>query len=358
METGRTRNACEAPGFSRDRARRGLATAVSIGFVLGATPASGDDGQPRFCSATATAQFAACLNEVRDDLFTARAVCVNVVDGEEREECVRDAEAERGEGNQLCREQYRARRELCAALGEDRYDPDFDPAHFDDDFTNPTNPNPYFPLGIGNRWTYAGGDETVSVVVLDETKLIDGVTCLVVNDRVEEDGELVEDTDDWVGQRKDGSVEYCGEIARNFETFEGDEPEEPELVDIEGSWKAGRDGLSGTLFPGAPVEGAVYRQEWSPGNAEDAARVLSTRYGPGRAPGLDAHVPGDLAELLCEAGDCVVTGEFTPLEPDAFERKYYARGIGLFLEVDAESGDIVQLVDCNFDPRCAALPAP
>ncbi len=53
-----------------------------------------------------------------------------------------------------------------------------------------------------------------------------------------------------------------------------------------------------------------------------------------------------------------MTGEFTPVEPDAFERKYHAVGIGTFLEVDPESGDIVQLVDCNFDPKCALLPAP
>ena len=53
-----------------------------------------------------------------------------------------------------------------------------------------------------------------------------------------------------------------------------------------------------------------------------------------------------------------MAGEFTPIEPDAFGRKYYARGIGLFLEVDPEDGDVVQLVDCNFDARCAALPTP
>jgi len=45
------------------------------------------------------------------------------------------------------------------------------------------------------------------------------------------------------------------------------------------------------------------------------------------------------------------------LEPGDFARKYYARGIGVFLEVES-SGKVIQLVNCNFDPRCAALPSP
>jgi hypothetical protein len=312
----------------------------------------------RICSSTAWAQFDACRNEVRDDAFTAKAICLNVSDEEEREECFGDAKEERRDADRLCRDQRNARRSLCGELGEGRYDPDFDPADFDDP-RNPGTPNPFFPLGVGSQWKYAGGDETIQIEVLDETKRIEGVDCLVVNDRVEEGGEVTEDTDDWYGLRKDGTIDYCGELSKELETFEDDDPEEPELVSIEGSFKAGRDGdKSGTLFQGAPAVGQVYRQEWSPGNAEDAARVLSTTYGYGADPELDEFVPQALADLLCAAHDCVVTGEFTPISPDGFERKYYARGIGLFLEVDPESGDIVQLVDCNVDPKCAALPTP
>ena len=59
--------------------------------------------------------------------------------------------------------------------------------------------------------------------------------------------------------------------------------------------------------------------------------------------------------MLCN-DDCIVTRDFSPLEPDAEERKYYAPGIGMFLEVDPETGDIVQLVDCSFDVVCDMLP--
>ena len=72
--------------------------------------------------------------------------------------------------------------------------------------------------------------------------MIDGVTCHVVNDVVEEDGEVIENTDDWYAQHVNGDIWYCGEIARDFETFEGDDPDDPELVEIEGSFKTGRDG--------------------------------------------------------------------------------------------------------------------
>jgi hypothetical protein len=201
-----------------------------------------------------------------------------------------------------------------------------------------------------------GGDETIAVEVLAKTKLIERVTCIVVHDRVEKDGQPVEDTDDWFAQRKDGTVVYCGESVRNFETFEGDNPAEAELVDVDGSWKTGRDGdLPGTQFLGSPTVGAVYRQEFSPGNAEDAARVLSTTYGFGRDRQLDQFVPRDLALILCSANNCVVTGEFTPVEPGQFERKYYASGIGLFLAVNPQTGEIVRLVECNLDSRCTRL---
>lgn len=345
--------------------RRSSRLALGIGLATlcllaaGTALAKGGGKGGRYCTSTASSQFIACQHEVRDDFFTATAICTNLSEKEERSECSAEAKDESREGNQLCREQRDARKELCKALGEERYDPDFEPEDFDDDFSNLTNPNPFFPLAIGNHWDYAGGGETVSVEVLDATKSIEGVTCIVVNDRVEVDGVVVEDTDDWFGQRKNGTVDYCGELSREFELFEGDDPETPELVSLEGSFKAGRDGAKpGTIFLGTPVVGRVYRQEWSPGNAEDAAKVLSTSYGFGSDPQLDAFVPKDLAELLCPAADCIVTGEFTPLSPDSFERKYYAREIGFFLEVHPGSGEILQLVDCNFDARCAALPTP
>ena len=102
----------------------------------------------------------------------------------------------------------------------------------------------------------------------------------------------------------------------------------------------------------------MYRQEFSVANAEDVAEVLSISYAFGKDRELDRLVPRKLAELLCSAGDCIVTREFTPLDPGSVERKYYARGIGFFLETNLDTGEVLRLTHCNFDSRCAVLPAP
>jgi hypothetical protein len=327
---------------------------VSAGLFLATTQPALARGT---CSATARALSVACAFEVKDDAWEAYAICLNLPDFVQRRECVVEVRGEMREAQNECREQFEARLGLCEGLGEEPYDPVFDPADFDDDFSGLTNPNPHLPIAIGNVWEYEGGDETTRVEVLDKTKRIEGVTCIVVNDVVAEDGEVIEDTLDWWAQARDGTVHYCGELARDFEYFEGDNPMEAELVEIEGSFKAGRDGAkSGVLMMASPVVGEIYRQEWAPGDAEDAAEVLSTTYGYGEDEELDEFVPQELAELLCD-GDCVVTRDFTPLEPDVEERKYYAPGIGLFFEVDPETGDTMQLVDCNFDPVCSSLGA-
>ena len=41
---------------------------------------------------------------------------------------------------------------------------------------------------------------------------------------------------------------------------------------------------------------------------------------------------------------CVVTREFTAIEPDVDENKHYAPGIDPILEIDAATGDRVELI--------------
>jgi hypothetical protein len=355
MATGWRRDVPKAIGFSRSCLGKTFAIAVASGFVLGVGPAL---ARPP-CSAKASVQFEACKSQVNADFFTANALCLNVLDKEEQKACIAEAKAGRAEDDKLCGKRRAARQDLCAVLGEGPYDPHFAPALFDTDFTHLTHPNPYAPLTIGNRWEFVDGQTNITIEVLNKTKLIEGVTCIVSHDRAEEDGKVIEDTDDWFGQRKDGTVDYCGESTLSFETFAGDVPEEPELVDIHGSWKAGRGALPGTFFPGSPTVGVVYRQEFSPGVAEDIAQVLSTSYGFGSDPELDKFVPQDLAQLLCSANNCVVTRESSPNSPGDVELKYYTPGIGFFLALKPLSGKVGdQLVNCNFDARCAALPQP
>ena len=157
---------------------------------------------------------------------------------------------------------------------------------------------------------------------------------------------------------RDGTVWYCGEEVKDYESVDGDDPRRPELVSIDGSFKTGRDGdKPGVIFQASPSPGESYLEEFSLGNAEDVTDVLSTTYGFGADAELDRFVPPALAQLLC-AGDCVVTRNYSLLEPGVSARKYYARDVGFFLEVSPDTGEVTQLVGCNVDPRCASLPTP
>lgn len=312
--------------------------------------------QGKFCTATATAVARACSNQTLDDYWIGVGICINESDGRDRTECFADLKESRDDATAECAAQRQARGDLCKKLGEGRYDPEFEARDFDRDFSNLTNPNPYFPLGIGNRWEFRSATEKDVVLVTSATKLIDDVRCIVVRDEVSVDGVVTEGTNDWFAQAKDGTVWYCGEETAEFETFDGDRPMNPELVDIDGSFKADRDGdKPGIIFQANPRPGQTYIEESSLGNAEDATSVTVVDYSYGRYPNLDILVPPQLARLLC-ARNCVVTRNISPLEPGHFERKYYAPGIGVFLETAPQTGEVNRLVKCNVDPRCAQLP--
>ncbi len=295
------------------------------------------------CSSAAVSMRQACAVDIMDDLFGSIGICADMIDDVDRAECLAEAATDRVEGEEECDDVFDARLELCDDLGDLAHEPMFGPA-FAASFVDPLQigtsvaVNPWFPLQTGNQWVYESDDETVEVVVTDETKLIDGITCVEVVDTASEGGVVVEITRDWYAQGVNGDVWYCGEIARNFETFEGDAPEDPELVDIDGSWKAGRDGAEpGILLPFSPAEGAIIRQEVLFGEAEDVIEIISLT-GSEAAPAAS-----------CVA-TCLVTNDTTPLDSEADESKFYAPGIGLIVEIDNLTGDRVELAEFTPGP--------
>jgi hypothetical protein len=309
-----------------------------------------------YCTQTADTLLDACRASVRDDGALGNAVCINVTNPSARQKCINDLEDSQAESDQLCLDQHDTRLDACRVLGEARYDPDVRPSRFDDP-RRPSNPNLYFPLGVGKHWEYRSATQLNTVEVVNETKLIAGVRCIVIRDLVFEDGLIHEATDDWYAAAKDGSVWYFGEEVKDYEAFTGDIPKRAELVSIDGSFKVGRDGdKPGIIALASPKVGDAYLEEYSLGNAEDVTEILSTTYSYGHDPVLDEHVPRALADRFC-AGNCIVTKNYSLLEPGLFARKYYARGVGTILEVE-NTGEVVQLVRCNFDSRCANLPTP
>ncbi|MDH4049531.1 MAG: hypothetical protein OEW68_08495 [Gammaproteobacteria bacterium] len=345
--------------FSRVRSSVALAAALMLLATLGVPVENANAGhknKTNACSQTSRLMRMACYAEGRDDYLVELAKCVNESEWRERRECESDVRESISEIYSECGEQFEARQEVCDAIGQDPYDPEFEPEDFETDLNSLSMPNPYYPMAVGHHWLLSDGEETIDIEVLDETKLIDDITCFVIRDTVSVDGKLVEDTDDWFAHAKDGAIWYCGEEVKDFEFFEGDMPSLPELVSIDGSFKVEVDGArAGVSFPAIPEVGDVYRQEFSLGNAEDVAEVVSTDYSYGKDPDLDVLVPQELAELLCN-DDCVVVFEYSPLEPGAFGLKYYARNVGFFLETVPEEDVAVQLIACNMDSRCDDLP--
>ena len=202
---------------------------------------------------------------------------------------------------------------------------ELDPAEFTSEIDNP-----WMPFAVGSRWVYRetdgeGGEQKVEVTVLDETREVMGIETRVVHDVVTEGGALVEDTRDWYAQDADGNVWYFGEETKEFENGK--------VATTAGSWEAGVDGAQpGILVPAEPEDGMTYRQEYYAGEAEDAAEVLS----------LDEKVEVPFGSYE----NVLMTKDFTPLQPEILEHKFYARGVGMVLALAISGGsDREELVE-------------
>ena len=297
-----------------------LGAGLLVVAAVGADAA--EKAAPRSCSKSARQAYQACRHEAQSDYLLQLAGCNDLATRKERAACTRAARDQRREALADCADQKEARLDLCDSLGEAAYNPEIDPENFVSEVTNPL-----FPLKPGTTFIYEStGDEPEhdEVQVTHDTKTILGVVCTVVRDTVSVDGEVTEDTLDWFAQDKDGNVWYFGEHSEEFE--------DGVLVSLEGSWEAGVDGAKpGIIMEANPKVGDVYRQEFSLGVAEDAAEVLATD--------AAASVPfGDFT-------GCLQTHDFTPLEPDGLEHKFYAPGVGLVLELHPETGERNELVD-------------
>ena len=181
--------------------------------------------------------------------------------------------------------------------------------------------NPWFPLLRGTRWVYTGvkdGKRTRDLVtVTQQTKMIEGVPCVAVHDRLYMQGRLEERTTDWYSQDSHGNVWYFGEDTAELNAH-------GHVTSTEGTWKAGVGGAkAGIYIPGHPRLGQSGLQEFLKGHAEDHFKII----------GLFRTVapPGKANTLLAE--------EWTPLEPGVVDHKMYVRGIGTVLEQSQHGPD-------------------
>jgi hypothetical protein len=194
---------------------------------------------------------------------------------------------------------------------QNAYAPNIKPA----DFTTKIN-NKYFPLEPGTTFVYRGETEDATegdtVRVTSDTKTVMGVKCVVVDDRVFEGGKLAEKTYDWYAQDNKDNVWYFGEDSTEYDNGK--------VKSTEGSWEAGKDGAEpGIIMPADPKIGETYRQEYYKGEAEDMARALKLN--------------GSVEVSYGSFKNVLVTDEWTPLEKNVAEHKFYAPGVGNVKEI-------------------------
>jgi hypothetical protein len=206
----------------------------------------------------------------------------------------------------------------CAAP----YDPVIDPTDFINAHGRPNSiDNTYFPLRPGTTFVYDGakdGEPQHDVfAVTRDTKVIVGVTTVVVHDTVLINGILEEDTFDWFAQDDQGNVWYFGEDTKEYDA-------QGNVISTTGSWEAGVNGAKpGIVMEAHPSAGDTYRQEFA-ADAQDMATVLSR----------SKHVT-----VAYGSFDRVVqTKEFSCIEAGS-DHKYYAPGVGLVLVVAVSGGD-------------------
>jgi hypothetical protein len=192
---------------------------------------------------------------------------------------------------------------------------DFERAQFDD----PTQiDNKWLPMRPGTQIVYEGSaivDEEgrqprrVVTTVTDLTKVIDGVRTLVIWERDFTAGQLNEPEIAFFAQDNSGNVWLVGEYPEEYVNGKFDKAP---------AWISGQKGArAGISMPAEPRLGAPdYAQGYAPPpvDFDDRARVYK------------------VSQKTCVPVDCyenvLVTEEFNPSEPGAYQLKYYAPGVG------------------------------
>ena len=173
--------------------------------------------------------------------------------------------------------------------------------------------NTYFILEPGHRLHLAHGNDTLTVTVLAETKVVDGVTTRVVEERETAGGQLDEVSRNYFAiDRATADIYYFGEdvdIYRNGK-----------VTAHEGAWLAGANGARfGLMMPGKPVVGDRHYQEVAPKVAMDRAEIVS--------------LSGKLETPAGPFSGCLRTRESSDLEKGS-EEKWYAPGVGLIKDAE------------------------
>ena len=191
----------------------------------------------------------------------------------------------------------------------------FDPANFTD---STTIDNTWFPLKPGDQWTYQGFTQEedgtnvphrIIFTVTDLTKEINGVQTVVIWERDYSSDELVEAEVAFFAQDDDGVVWRLGEYPEEYENGE--------IIDTP-AWIPPNEGAApGIYMPPNPQAGTPsFPQGWGPAvDWTDRGQIVKM--------GDETCVPADCYQ------DVMIIEEFSEAEPNAYQLKYYAPGVGI-----------------------------
>ena len=197
------------------------------------------------------------------------------------------------------------------------------------DFSS-TVTHPLFPVSSVRNTEYAGhkrkGDGATSEMrvvsrLLDKTDTIAGVTVAVVEVTEYENGGLLELTEDYFAQHRDGTVWYFGERVTDYK--------DGQPVGHEGQWLAGEnDSRPGVFMPANPTVGQEFAPEQVPGVADERSKVLA----------LDAEVTVPAGKFT----GCLKTEDLDLLDNER-GFKFFCPGKGLVREESASgSTDLIR----------------
>ena len=169
--------------------------------------------------------------------------------------------------------------------------------------------NTYMILEPGYKLILVDGKDTLTITVLDETKVVDGVKTRIVEERETKGGKLEEVSRNYFAfDKATGDIYYFGE---DVEMYDAD----GKVKSHEGSWLSGVNRARfGLMMPGKPKVGDRYYQELAPKVALDRAEIVGVTE--------KAKVPAGTYR------DCLKTRETSGLEK-GIEEKLYAPGVGL-----------------------------
>jgi hypothetical protein len=171
-----------------------------------------------------------------------------------------------------------------------------------------TGRSTYFVLEPGYALRLEDGGDSLTITVLNETRIVDGVKTRVVEERETKGGQLIEVSRNYFAiDQATKDVYYFGE--------EVDIYKDGKVSGHEGQWLSGVHGAKfGLMMPGTPRVGDKYYQEDAPKVAMDRAEIVTTSE--------EFKVPAGVFQ------NCLRTRESSALEKGVAD-KMHAPNVGL-----------------------------